>query len=120
MFKSIALLRKKPGLTREALIDYYETRHAPLIHSLFDEILDYRRNYVDLAGAFIMDGAGPIDFDVVTEICFADRAAYERFVAKAAEPAIARRIAEDEENVFDRSATRMFIVDERTCKDRLS
>jgi len=113
MFKCVALLRCKRGLSREAFIDYYETRHAPLIRSLLPGILDYRRNYVERDGAFVFAGASPIDFDVVTEIWLADRAAYDRFVARAGEPDIAERIAQDEENLFDRAATRMFVVEER-------
>ncbi len=112
MFKCIALLKRKPGLSREAFIDYYETRHAVLIRNLLPDILYYRRNFVDSAGAFIFPGAAPIDFDVITEIGFADRAAYDRFVAAAAEPDIAQRIATDEENLFDRNATRMLVVEE--------
>ncbi|MDE2437193.1 MAG: nuclear transport factor 2 family protein, partial [Sphingomonadales bacterium] len=73
--------------------------------------VDYRRNYVDRAGAFESASAA-IDFDSVTEMRFADRAAYDRFLAEAALPDVARAIAEDEENLFDRSATRMFVVDE--------
>jgi uncharacterized protein (TIGR02118 family) len=111
MIKVIALLRCKAGLSREAFIAYYETRHAPLIRSLLPGIADYRRNYVDRAGAFESPVAG-IDFDSVTEMRFASRADYDAFLARAAEPEVARAIAEDEENVFDRAATRMFVVDE--------
>ena len=114
MFKCIALLRRRPDISREAFIDYYETRHSVLIRKLLPGIADYRRNYVDLDGAFLFPGAQPIDFDVVTELRFADRAAYELFAATAAQSDIARQIAEDEDNLFDRSATRMFVVEERT------
>ncbi|WP_408591356.1 nuclear transport factor 2 family protein [Novosphingobium sp.] len=111
MTKVIALLKAKPGLSRAAFIAYYETRHAPLILSLLPGIADYRRNYVDRSGAF-ESAVATIDFDSVTEMRFADRAAYDLFLARAAEPAIAHAIAQDEENVFDRAATRMFVVDE--------
>lgn len=111
MIKVIALLRTKPGLSRAEFIAYYETRHAPLILSLLPGIVDYRRNYVDRSGAF-QSGVALIDFDSATEMRFADRAAYDRFLAHAARPDVARAIAEDEENVFDRAATRMFVVDE--------
>lgn len=111
MLKTIALLKRKEGLSRAEFIAYYETRHAPLIRSLLPEILDYRRNYVDRDGAFESNVA-QIDFDSVTEMRFADRAAYDRFLACAAQPEVAQAIADDEENVFDRAATRMFVVDE--------
>lgn len=112
MIKTIALLKKKAGLSREAFIHYYETQHAPLMRGLLPGIVDYRRNYLDREGAFVAPGH-PLDFDVVTELRFASRADYDRFLAKAAEPEVARTIAEDEENLFDRSATRMVMVEER-------
>ena len=111
MIKSIALLKKKAGLSREEFIDYYENRHSVLILSLLPGIAKYQRNFVDLDGAFLFPDAAPIDFDSVTEMEFADRAAYDAFVAEATKPETARIIAEDEENVFDRGATRMFLVD---------
>jgi uncharacterized protein (TIGR02118 family) len=113
MFKCIALLRRRPDLSREAFIDYYERQHAPLIRRLLPGIVDYRRNYVELEGAFLFPGAAPIDFDVITEIWLTDRAAYDRFTAAATQEDIARQIAEDEENFLDRPATRMMVVEER-------
>lgn len=113
MFKCIALLKRKADLSRAAFIDYYETQHAPLIRRLLPGIIDYRRNYVDLDGAFVFPGAAPIDFDVITEIWLADRSAYDRFTTVARDADIARQIAEDEENFLDRSATRMMVVEER-------
>jgi len=109
--KVIALLRKKPGISRDAFIAYYEMRHAPLITRLLPHIEDYRRNYVDRTGAFT-SAVAAIDFDSVTEMRFASRPAYDAFLAAAAEPRTAALIAEDEENLFDRSATRMFVVEE--------
>lgn len=111
--KSIALLRRRTDLSREAFIDYYETRHVPLIQSLLPGIVDYSRNFVEFDGAYVNADAAPFDFDVVTELWFADRAAYDRAMARAAEPAIAARIAEDEANFLDRDGTRMFLVEER-------
>lgn len=110
MIKVIALLRRKAGLSREAFIANYETRHAPLILSLLPGIVDYRRNYVDLEGA-LESPVAAIDFDSVTEMTFASREAYDSFLAHAGKPDVAAAIASDEENVFDRSATRVFVVD---------
>ena len=50
---------------------------------------------------------------MITEIWLEDRAAYDRFIAASADPAIARRIAEDEEHLFERGASRMVVVEER-------
>ncbi len=114
MHKSIALLKCKPGLSREAFIDYYENQHQALIRSLLPQICGYRRNFVHPEGAYINAAAAERDFDVITEIWFADRAAYNEAMALSAQPDISRRIAEDEENFLDRSYTRMFVVDEHS------
>jgi len=116
--KSIALLRRRADLSRDAFIDYYERHHAPLILSLIPGIVDYRRNYGLFEGAFIFPGAAPIDFDVVTELWFADRAAYDAAMSVATREDVAARIAADEENFLDRSATRMFLVEERVSSKR--
>ena len=113
MIKAIALLKKRPSLTQEDFIAYYETRHSALILRLLPGIVDYRRNFVQREAAYVFAEAGPIDFDVVTELWFENRAAYDAAMAKAAEPEIARLIAEDEEQIFERGATRMFLVEER-------
>lgn len=111
--KYVALLKRREGMSHEAFVAYYETRHAPLILSLLPGIQDYRRNYLRGESAFASPGAAPPDFDVMTEIVLADRTACDRFLARSAEPDIARKIAEDEENLFDRDCTRMYLVDER-------
>jgi hypothetical protein len=113
--KSIAPLRCRPDLTRAAFIDYYEQHHAPLILSL-RRIVDYRRNFALFDAAFVSEGAAPFDFDVVTELWFADRAAYDRAMAVATQPDVAASIAADEENFLDRPGTRMFVVEERRSR----
>jgi len=110
MTKSIALLRRRADLSREAFIDYYERQHAPLILSLLPGIVEYRRNFALFDGAYVNPGAAPFDFDVITELRFAD---YDAAMAVATRPDVAGRIAADEENFLDRSATRMFLVEER-------
>ena len=113
VYKSIALLKCKPELTREDFIAYYENNHVPLIRRLLPGICGYRRNFIEPEGAFVSAGAAARDFDVITEIWFADRAAYDAAMASHAQPEVAAAIAADEENFLDRSKTRMFVVDER-------
>lgn len=118
MLKAIALLKKKEGLSREAFIAYYENNHAPLMWSLLPQMCEYRRNFIDLAGAYIYSGATAPDFDVITETCYPDRAAYDAAMVIATSPEIAARIAADEENFLDRALTRYFVVDERESAAR--
>lgn len=113
MIKAIALLKARPDLSRAAFIEYYETRHVPLIRSLLPQVIEYRRNFLELEGAFISEGTSAPDFEVITEMWYADRPSYDAMLAIATRPDVAQRIAEDEANFLDRSRTRMFLVEER-------
>jgi len=112
-FKAVALLTIKPGLSHAELVDYYETRHAPLIWSLFPWIVEYRRNFIDLEGAIMGSAASKPDFDVVTELWFKDRGDFDRMLAAHANPEVGGAVAADEANCFDRTKTRFFAVEER-------
>jgi uncharacterized protein (TIGR02118 family) len=111
--KVIAMLKCKPGLAHDAFVEYYETRHAPLIMSIAPQIRDYRRNYLQREGAILAPGAVTPEFDVVTELWFEDRMAFDAAMERFTNPENAARIARDEENVFDRSKTMFFVATER-------
>jgi uncharacterized protein (TIGR02118 family) len=114
MIKTIAFLKARPGMSREAFIEYYETCHAPLILSIAPQVCDYRRNFLLTQGAILAPEAAALDFDVVTELWYSDAAAFAAAMAAFTDPVNAHRIAADEANVFDRSRTRFFVVEERS------
>lgn len=107
MLKVFAYLSKKPGLETQAFIDYYENHHVPLVLSLAPAPPVYKRNYV-VRGAGLNRHEDAIDFDVVTELVFADRAAYDDWIAKLG----VEVIATDEERFLDRSRTRACVIEE--------
>jgi uncharacterized protein (TIGR02118 family) len=109
MFKVLAFLTKREGIEKQAFIDYYEHKHAPLICSLAPTPTVYKRRYV--VEKLTNDG-GAIDFDVVTELGFADRAAYLAWMAKLAAPGAREQVAADEAKFLDRSRTRAYVVEE--------
>jgi hypothetical protein len=115
MIKAIALLKMKVGLTRAQFIDYYETRHVPLILSIAPQICGYRRNFIEADGAILGVAAAARDFECLTELWFPDAVAFGAAMAAFADPANAERIAADEENVFERAFTRFFTVEEHVC-----
>lgn len=108
MFRLVTLLRRRPGMSVDDFRAYYESRHRVIGERVLSgHALRYVRRYVTP----MQDGAAP-GFDVVMEIDFPDRAAHDRCMAMLARPDIAREIAEDEERLFDRSATLSFTVEE--------
>lgn len=111
--KTISLLKAKAGLTPDEFFHYYETKHAPLIRSLFPSLLDYRRNYIDHSKTIAATDGSFSDCDVITELWFTDQAAYQNFIFKVIETQVGDMIAADEEEFLDRGKSRHFVVKER-------
>ena len=91
----LAFLRKNPSLTTEEFINYYETKHIPLIVSVSGDTLPttYKRRYfhqgkaASATEAFGVlhhpsDGSSAVPYDAVTELGFPDKQASETWVAK--------------------------------------
>lgn len=120
--KMIAFFRRRSDLTAEQFRQHYETRHAPMAMRLFPCIRDYRRNYIrhDMAHRRASGGENTVDFDfdVITEISFADRAGYECMVKDMTDPRIRAQVIEDEMRFMDRDATVVILVDEEVSEKR--
>ena len=109
--KILVMLSRKPGLSDREFRRLYEEEHAPLVARLVPHFADYRRNYIQ-RGNLHPDTQNLCPFDCITEVRFADRAAYDRFMAGLAEPEVNRRLAACEERFLDRSAMAMYVVEE--------
>jgi len=114
VFKTIALLKRKPGMSRADFIDYYENHHSRLIRELQPQILDYRRNFINRDDGFISTAAQEPDFDVITEMWYADRASYEEAMTVWNDPQLTERRVNDEMQFLDINKITFFIVDERS------
>jgi EthD domain len=123
MKKLTFLFKRKPDMTPEQFRDHYENRHVPLALRLLPYFSGYARNYIRHDLAYRPEGLGVDNapqFDVVTEVTFANDADYDLMMKQLAEPAVSRQIIEDEERFMDRKATLMFFVDEeRTPQAKL-
>jgi len=117
VIKLIGLLKKKPGLSRDAFINYYEQRHAPFVCGLVPMGHDYRRSYTQKMRVSGKEVNDTFDFDCVSELWFAGDVAYQAFAAAMARPEIFAQIVADEEIFLDRAASRIMIVDERKSFD---
>jgi hypothetical protein len=106
MIKVLTLLYKKDGLGRRAFIEYYEHNHVPLILSLAPAPPVYKRSYP------VREDASVEDFDVVTELQFPDRAAYDTWLAAILTGAAGEQVVADEARFLDRSRTRSQLVEE--------
>ncbi len=109
MIKLVTLLKRRPGMAKDAFVAYYE-RHHRLIGEkvLAGYAARYVRRYIEPADGVEQDQ----DFDVVMEIWFPDTATREAWQARMRDPATHAEIAADEERLFDRDRIRSFIVTE--------
>ncbi len=107
MLKVFGFLTKREDIDTKAFIDYYEKNHVPLVLSLAPTPTVYKRNYIVRGDEFNREDAA-IDFDVVTELVFPDRAAFVAWIDKLS----VEQIASDEQKFLDRSRTRAYVIEE--------
>ena len=113
MLKILAFLSKRDDIATRAFIEYYERNHVPLICSLAPPPILYKRNYLVRGDELNRQEDATIDFDVVTELVFPDRAAYLAWGAQLSASSSGEHvISKDELNFLDRSRTRAYVVEE--------
>lgn len=113
MFKVMILIKRRPGMSMEEFIDYYETRHAVLGASTLPMMTGYVRHYLRPLGSHVGDGAAELPYDVLTEITFKDEGGFHEAMAVLAVPETAAEITADEAKLFDRSTITFMHVEDR-------
>lgn len=107
MIKSISMIRRKPGISREEFMRHYEEVHAPLALRVLTGLRKYVRNYV--TGERL---GGEADFDVVSEFWYDNEDDIKATVAFYQSPA--GQVLRDDEALFmDRASIRAWRVVER-------
>ena len=112
MIKVITLLHRRPGMTREEFIEYYESNHRLIGEKYLKPYASrYVRRFCRPATADVLKPAEP-PCDVVMEIWFPDQAAFDGAMADLSTPEAQAEIVADEEKLFDREKMVSFVVDE--------
>ena len=104
--KLLAFLRKRADLPRDQFVAWYEANHVPMIREVTPGLVDYRRNFLPET----VGGA-----DVITELTYADQAAFDHAMALAAQSPAAERIAADQDFLFEPDGIRILVVEKRTA-----
>lgn len=112
MLKQVVLLKRKPDMSRDEFIDYYENTHSKLIAPILPMLERYVRRYVCPEVNPITGAAEELDFDVVSEFWWRSRADFDAAMQKLATGETHRLIWEDEENIFASHNHRSFTVEE--------
>lgn len=112
MYKTCFFLKRRAGLTVAEFRNYYETHHRVIGEKyLLQHAVYYSRRYLSPLAEIPAEGA-PFGHDVMTEIWYPDRTAFEATMAILSQPDAMAEIIADEEQLFDRAAHRAFEIDE--------
>ncbi len=110
--KLVIFMKRREGLSREAFRDDYERRHVPLCLRYMQGVTRYIRRYVQPLPDPATGAPAEMDYDVITEVWFDDRAIFEAVLAAAEADAMPEEVRRDEERLFDRERTRFTTVNE--------
>ncbi len=112
MFKVMVLIKRKPGMSMEEFINYYETKHAPLGYSKVPNLKRYVRHFIRPYGNDVYAKDADSPYDVLTEIWFDNEADFNQGMAYLTAPDTAAIIGADEEKLFDKSSIRFMIMED--------
>ena len=112
MIKVVTLLTRKPGMSREAFIEHYETHHRKIGEKYLSGFaVKYQRRYLQSAGFRGQEGA-TLPFDVLMEIWYPDQDTLGAALAVLSTDEAQAEIIADEERLFDRDLIRSYTVEE--------
>jgi hypothetical protein len=116
MQKGIYFLQRRPGVTREEFITYYETVHRPLIMANLPRPLDFRRHFpVWSPSAQTRSADGR--FDSLTAITYESRQAFMDAFKRYSSSSFNPIVVEDEIKFIDRGRVSFVPVEEVIAAD---
>ncbi len=119
MIKAIGLLKRRKGMTVAEFRAYYESRHRLIGEKYLTGCASrYVRRYLNPSERHEARQPTDSEYDVVLEIWYPSRVAYEAAAARLSTPEAVREIVADEERLFDRSKNRFYTVEE--CESDLT
>ena len=113
MFKAMVLLKRKPGMSLEDFIDYYETKHAPLGIKYQTSMKRYIRHYLHPLPYGLTGVLAEPEHDVLTETWFDSREAFDESRALVRAPEANAVLREDEKKLCDLGKNRLVMVEDR-------
>jgi len=111
VIKIVCLVKRKPGMSIEQFVDYYENHHRHLALKHMPTVCRYTRRYIVASGSPVWgEPAGESEYDSVTEAWFENQQTLDETLAHIGQPEVAEVIIADEERFLDRSKSKKYIV----------
>lgn len=116
MLKQICFFRKRPDMTMDAFMDYYENQHAKLAAKLgspaIPNAVRYVRRYLEPVKNPVSGEVHDSGYDCIMEIWWNSREDFERSQALIANPERLPHTRADEANLFASHANPICLVTE--------
>lgn len=110
VYKVLIFLKRRPGMSIESFRNYYEDVHAKLCAKYAVGARRYLRRYVEPLRQPLTGANDEMDFDVITELWFDERAIFDTVLKYAARGTLPPDVLADEERLFDRTKSRFSTV----------
>lgn len=120
MVKILWLLKRKPGMSKEAFREHYERSHVAMAHKYISHLLvGYHRNYP--TEGYISPSSKREDgvvenfeyeYDCIVEMRIRDEAALDEMLTIFNDPVIGKMFVDDEYNFLDRKKVIMLKCEE--------
>jgi len=99
-------------MSREEFVRYYERTHAKLGEKHVVKAARYVRRYLKGLPEPFTGVVREPDYDVITELWFNAQAEMDVTMSHLLKAEVSQEITRDEENLFDRSRNRVYLVEE--------
>lgn len=106
-FKILLFMKRRPGMSRDEFMRYYEDRHVPLALRYANGMTAYKRTFLQAQAHFETGECSELDFDVITELSFDDEKTFAGTLKYLATSPMPDEVIEDEKQLFDRSSFRV-------------
>lgn len=116
VYKILLFMKRRPGMTRDAFREYYETHHVPLALELSNGLSRYVRRYLEPVPRVETGSGEDLGYDVITELWFTNEQIFNGTVKYLSTTILSDEIIDDEMMLFDRAASRMATVAEYVNK----
>ena len=112
MLKQVCVMKRRPGMSMDEFIDYYENHHSKLGIPLMPLARRYLRRYVRPEPNPITGAVVELPFDVVMELWWDTREDYEATMKSLGEGETFKAVYADEEKLFATHDNPVFTVEE--------
>ncbi len=116
LFKILLFMKRRPGMSQDEFIQYYEEQHVPLALKYSKGMKAYKRQFVSPQTHFETGECSDLGFDVITELCFDDEQTFNGVLTYLGSSSLPDEVVEDEKKLFDRSSFKIATCTEFVTK----